>query len=85
MLAKIGSKRINLTESFEFNKDNYTYYPDLISDVPVKKIYENIYNQIINGFDDEGVSLSYLIGPTKSPGQIFKLFDYRNTKNPHDR
>ena len=84
MHAKIGSKRINFTESFDLTQNRISYYPDLFPKKPIKKIYENIYTQIMNGFDDEGANPNQPIGPTKSPGQNFKAFDWRKPRNQID-
>ena len=81
--AKIEEGINNLVDWFDFSKDKFLVNPGIYPQKPVKKIYENIHRKIILDIEDEGSNLYSLLGPTKAPGQNFKLFDYRKASETY--
>lgn len=79
--AKIdASVKNDLTDSFDFTKDKYLLNPGVYPQKPVKKIYENIHRKLLQDLEEEGLSLHNILGPTKAPGQTYKVIDFRNSE-----
>ena len=81
--AKIDHES-SIRDSFDFSKDKFLVNPGIYPQKPVKKIYENIHKKIILDIEDEGSNLYNLLGPSKAPGQNYKLYDFRKASDYRD-
>lgn len=57
--------------------------PGVYPQKPIKKIYNDIHRKLLLDIEEDGMNLHNILGPTKAPGQIYKVMNFRPVYTPN--